>query len=85
MCPFEKKITVNFDALVWYSKVVMELTVFEAVLLLDVLKHAALLQPRPVEDRLAAVLRQAHLLKPIHQLTAAETVQHGPHTTPVRQ
>lgn len=82
MSLFGNKIGVNCHALVLCSEVVMKLTIFEAVLLLDVLKHAALLQPCSVENRLATVLRQAHLLKPIHHLTAEETVQPGHHSTP---
>lgn len=83
MCPFGPvRSGVEPHALVFCSKVIMELTVLEAVLPLDVLEHAALLQPRAVEHRLAAVLRQSHLLKPVHQLAASEAVHHGPRPAP---
>lgn len=61
---------------------VKQLTVLEIVLLVDVLEHAALLQPRPVERRLSAVPRQAHLLQPLHQLAAQKALHHRPLPTP---
>lgn len=60
----------------------MKLAVFKAVFLLDVLKHTPLLQPCPVKHRLAAVQRQAHLQKPVHQFAAEETVHPGLHPAP---
>lgn len=47
------------------------------MLLFDVLEHTALLEPLPVEHRLAGVLGQAHLLEPLNKVAAKKTVSHG--------
>lgn len=63
-------------------KAVIKGTVQEVVLLFDVLEHTALLQALPVQYRLARVLGQAHLLEPLHQLTAKKAFSNGGLPTP---
>lgn len=63
----------------------MQVVIFEAILLGDVLEHPTLMQPDPVEQRLSSVLWQTHLQQPLYQLTAKKSVRHCPLPTPVCQ
>lgn len=60
----------------------MQRAVLEVVLSPDVLDNTSVLQAGPIQHCLAAVLSQAHLLEPLHEVAAEETLRHGLFSTP---